>query len=404
MKNPREPFERSAHRLESLDSIRGLAALAVLFSHVADAVFIWPESWIKWSKFPLISIAFDGTAAVAMFFVLSGFVLARPYVSGAAAPIHLPVFYFRRFIRIWFPWFCAFAVTLACRCFLFRDYATQPLQDPRYWHAPVLLKDVLLQCVFFVHGKAQLLPQDWSLGVELIGSALIPLFVAIARRPRHLVWLSVLAVVSLVAVPRPDYFPAGGGYYVSFIIGILIARHQETLVAWMKDLTVSRRILILLAGFALYQVRRPLDHLGCNGLHLARTIWLSLSVGAGLIILSTLSSRRLASFLTTKPILWIGRISYSVYLLQIAVLLCLMPPAVALLNKLGFGPSPWIFPFCLVISFAATVVLATPFYKFVELPSIALGHYVSAKLKKKAALAAASAPVRLAPDRESGSS
>ncbi|MGH8024104.1 MAG: acyltransferase family protein [Limisphaerales bacterium] len=392
MNQSREPFERSAHRLECLDSIRGLAALAVLFSHVSNSVFVWPQDWIRWSKFPIINVAFDGTAAVAMFFVLSGFVLARPYVSGAGAALNVPIFYIRRVIRIWFPWFCAFAVSLACRALLFCDYGTHPPQDPRLWHVPVLLKDVLLQCAFLVHGRAEILPQDWTLGVELIGSALIPLFVALARRPVHLAWLLAFAVMAMICVPRDDYFPAGGAYYASFIIGVLIARHQVALIAWLKNLTVKRRLLILLAGVALYEARRPADHFGFNGMHLARTVWLLMSAGAGLIMLTTLSSRRLAALLTKKPILWIGRISYSVYLLQFVVLLCLLPAAIAMLNKLGFAASPWMFPFCLAIAFAATVGLSAPFYQFVELPGIALGHYISAKLKKRAAAAPAAIP------------
>ncbi|HEX3625643.1 MAG TPA: acyltransferase [Verrucomicrobiae bacterium] len=383
MKSPTAPFERSAHRLEFLDSIRGLAALAVLFSHVRNSIFVWPGNCVHWNKYPLINIAFDGPAAVAMFFVLSGFVLARPYVSGTAPPMNLPIFYTRRFIRIYFPWFCAFAFSLAFRCLVFRDYGTSPPQDPRLWHVPVVLKDVLLQCIYQLHGRAQLLPQDWSLGVELIGSALIPLLVMLAVRPLHAMWLSALALVSVVCVPQNVDFAGGGSYYVAFIIGVLIARHQATLVAWLKSLALSWRVLILAAGLALYGVARLFDHLGYNGMHLGRTRWLLMSIGAGVIMLTTLSSRRLASFLTIKPIVWIGKISYSVYLLQFVVLFCLLPPAMVMFNKLGFGPSPWMFLFCLVIAFAATVVLATVFYKIVELPSIALGHFVSAKLKKK---------------------
>jgi peptidoglycan/LPS O-acetylase OafA/YrhL len=390
MQNPREPFERSAHRLECLDSIRGLAALAVLFSHVGNSVFVWPRNWIEWTKYPLINFAFDGTAAVAIFFVLSGYVLARPYVSAPDARLNIPIFYIRRVIRIWFPWFCAFAVSLVCRGFLFRDYATHPGQDPRLWHEPVLLKDILLQCAYMVHGRAQLLPQDWSLSVELIGSGLIPLLVVLARRPLHLLWLMALALVLLVVVPQNEFFPGAGSYYVSFIVGVLIARHQIALVRWLKSSTLTRRGLFLAVGFALYGAGRPLDHFGYNGIHLGRTIWLLMSAGAGLIILTTLSSSRIAAFLTTKPILWIGRISYSVYLLQFVVLLCLLPAAIATLNKLGFAASPWMFVFCLFLAFAATVALATPFYKFVELPSIALGHYVSARLKRQTGPAAVS--------------
>jgi peptidoglycan/LPS O-acetylase OafA/YrhL len=66
-------------RLEWLDSIRGLAALVVLIGHIAGA-FHWPNSA---RQFLLL---FDGRVAVTMFFVLSGFILARPYIGAAADP------------------------------------------------------------------------------------------------------------------------------------------------------------------------------------------------------------------------------------------------------------------------------------------------------------------------------
>ena len=85
----------TTQRLEALDSIRGLAALAVLFGHTCGT-FVWPVSWVKWIRWPLFNMAFDGRSAVAMFFVLSGFVLSRPYVSSISPPLNVPVFYIRR--------------------------------------------------------------------------------------------------------------------------------------------------------------------------------------------------------------------------------------------------------------------------------------------------------------------
>jgi hypothetical protein len=72
-------------RIEFLDSIRGLAALFVLLSHTIGA-FAWPASFFAMARWPFISILFDGKAAVAMFFVLSGYVLAKPYVEIVPAP------------------------------------------------------------------------------------------------------------------------------------------------------------------------------------------------------------------------------------------------------------------------------------------------------------------------------
>lgn len=63
-----------SNRIESLDSIRGIAALAVLMGHTVGS-FAWP---LAWSKIPFINIFFEGYPAVIMFFVLSGFVLSRP--------------------------------------------------------------------------------------------------------------------------------------------------------------------------------------------------------------------------------------------------------------------------------------------------------------------------------------
>ncbi len=376
-----QPSEPSVQRIETLDSIRGLAALAVLFGH-AIGMFLWPAGWVQWTKYPLLNAAFfDGRSAVTMFFVLSGFVLARPYVSGPRAALNIPVFYIRRIIRIWLPWFCAFALSLICRLWLFHVYPTRPKDIFVFWQQPIRWQEILLQCGFLFHSlTARLVPQDWSLGVELIGSALIPLFVALARRPLHWLWLSLLALALYFVVPRDDLF-SSGCYYVSFILGVLLARHHERLIAWLKQLNFYCRSGLLLVGLALYEMRRAEDHFGFNGWTADRIAWVICSVGCVFIIAATLSSRRIGAFLTIRPVVWIGRVSYSIYLLQFIVLLCIMPPLFAWLNRMGFGPSPWMLPLDVFTALVLTLALAWPFYRVAELPSIDLGHWVSAKLK-----------------------
>lgn len=372
----------ATHRFKSLDSIRGLAALAVLFGHISG-MFIWPEKWIKWMKWPLLNMAFDGRSAVTMFFVLSGFVLAYPYVSGAGARLNVPLFYARRIIRIWLPWFCAFVLALICRCWLFQPFATHPPANCSYWQLPVRWQEVLLQCVFLFHnGPGQILPQDWSLGIELIGSALIPLLVILAWKPLHWLWLSLLAAVLFVIVPQESYFNSGS-FYTSFILGVLLARHHGALIAKMKQLKFHHRLFVLLAGVALYQARRIEDHFGYNEAMADQVAWVICSIGCVFIIAASLSSRRIDAFLITRPVLWVGHISYSIYLLQSMVIICFLPPLFAALNRLGFGASPWLLPFSWVCGLTLTLALAWPFYLLVEVPSVNLGRTLSSKSKNK---------------------
>ena len=114
-----------SQRLEYFDSIRGLAALAVLLSH--SLIFAWPTTVWAFIHAPFVSLAFNGKQAVVMFFVLSGYVLARPYVevkNQAARKIFLPAFYLRRFIRIWLPWFGIFCLSALAQVWWFREWPT----------------------------------------------------------------------------------------------------------------------------------------------------------------------------------------------------------------------------------------------------------------------------------------
>lgn len=64
-------------RFDQIDSIRGLAALSVVISHLSLVI---PNVYIvqKLKNTPL-HIFWAGHEAVILFFILSGFVLALPY-------------------------------------------------------------------------------------------------------------------------------------------------------------------------------------------------------------------------------------------------------------------------------------------------------------------------------------
>ena len=76
-------------RLPQLDAIRGLAAVLVLVYHVqyVTGVDLVPRP-----------IAAGGSSGVGIFFVLSGYLLFRPFLNGA---VDLRSYAVRRVLRIW---------------------------------------------------------------------------------------------------------------------------------------------------------------------------------------------------------------------------------------------------------------------------------------------------------------
>src|SRR5271169_1908187 len=96
-----------AGRIDKLDSIRGIAAMAVVFEHCCMAL---PSpaagSWLLYIRHSPLMLLADGDDAVVVFFVLSGLVLAPPFFAGERRR-YWP-FAIRRICRIWIP----FAVVL----------------------------------------------------------------------------------------------------------------------------------------------------------------------------------------------------------------------------------------------------------------------------------------------------
>ena len=367
-------------RIEFLDSVRGLAALFVLLSH-SSAAFEWPASFLALISLPFISILFDGKEAVAMFFVLSGYVLAKPYTDtggGDSRQIFLPTFYLRRFLRIWPPWFFVFVLSILAREFLFVQPATQPAVTAwfhGFWQIKLTAPDFFRQCAFMLHDSTrQLLNQDWSLGVELKGSALIPLLVVLARR-KYVVFMLPLAVLFLVCIGT-------GEYYVSFIIGVLLAQYGSIWSGQVSRLRKLGRVMFFLSGLLLYGSLELMLKIFHGRLFSYKYGWVMTAIGCALILISIFGSQSLQRVLNWKPVVFLGRISYSVYLLQFIIILCLLPPLVSLCNRSGIT-NPWLLCLLTILaSVAATIGGSAILYRFIESPVINFSHALTKEIQR----------------------
>jgi peptidoglycan/LPS O-acetylase OafA/YrhL len=355
-------------RLEWLDSIRGLAALVVLIGHIAGA-FAWPN----WARH--FFVLFDGRVAVTMFFVLSGFVLARPYIGEAADPPKRFLwvnFLTRRVTRIWLPWVAMFWISWLAREFLPRDFLTAPAMTGwarEFWTGPLNAMAILKQHFYSLHDPATLLmPQDWSLRMELQGSALIPIFVWLFRRNA---WLA-LALGVLIAIVRPT-----GYYMLTFAAGVLLAGYRNQIYRFFASKALPIQFGLLVVAFILIETRA----IAGPPKHTDRFVWNFGTLGCSLFLALALGSGQLQWLLSRKPLVFLGRISYSLYLIQFVVILSVLPPLMHSLNALGLVEPNVTLAIVMFAGIATTVAISSVLHRYIEQPCIDFGHWLGKFLR-----------------------
>jgi peptidoglycan/LPS O-acetylase OafA/YrhL len=107
--------------------------------------------------------------------------------------------------------------------------------------------------------------------------------------------------------------------------------------------------------------------------------WCLSGAGSALIMIAVINSNLLQRALQLPALIFLGRISYSVYLLHFAVLMTVAPWTLRSLNALGIVGESVTRGAGLAVTLAVTVLVSTVSYQFVERPSIRLGRAVHAR-------------------------
>lgn len=213
-------------RFPALDTLRFVGAVAVLTTHTA----FWAGSYTSHGAWGTVLARLD--VGVAIFFVLSGFLLSRPWIASAfqSKPRPRPGrYYWKRALRI----LPVYLVTAVIALSLI------PENDdlgPRDWAKTLLMADIYVD-----NGPPDGLTQMWSLATELAFYLVLPvlMLVGLGRvlSPRRLLVLIVFMwAVSLLwlgelsgHVPNAgdravnEWLPAFLGW---FAVGILLALIQ----------------------------------------------------------------------------------------------------------------------------------------------------------------------------------
>lgn len=369
-------------RYEELDSLRGLAALSVLFGHI---YLIFNETLLSKLLFEYGPLRFlvAGSEAVTLFFVLSGFVLALPFYStNSFGKFNYGTYAVRRFCRIYIPYIVSILIAYISRE-LFYSKQINGLTDwfNFNWSNSLNFNSIIDHVLLIKTFTSELNNVVWSLVHEMRISLVFPLIMFAIVRLNLIKGMGVGLGLSLGSVLYSFFTNAsflGTELYVSihysaiFIIGALLAKYREIIINKFIDFSNRNRIIILGTGIILFLYAHPsflLNILIPNLNPFYRTVidsWLT-AIGAGILIIISISSGYFSSLLKNKFVKYIGQISYSLYLSHIVVLFSF----VHILN--GLLPISVILFFVLV----GTLILSSIMYYAIERPAITLGKNIS---------------------------
>ncbi|MBB5233175.1 acyltransferase family protein [Deinococcus budaensis] len=316
-------------RFLSLDSLRGLAALTVMFGHYVNVLPAFYPPWQAGST-PLVHalsysplhLFWDGHAAVILFFVLSGFVLSLPFWQGRALPYG--TFMIRRVARIWGPYIVVMALALALSA-LIRPQGAPELSAwfNLPWHDRSL-KTIGEHALLIgpLTNDATLNPVIWSLRHELRMSLVFPLLMLPLLWGGR--WGGPALLVLLTGLSYYGFHDNTWDtlrYAYLFVLGALLARFAPRLPLEWEALEKWQRVAVGVAALALYTL--PWWWQGTVAPSANRSMlndW-AIALGAGLMMAVALGSPWAKRILHTAPLVWLGRISYSLYLWHAVVLL-----------------------------------------------------------------------------------
>ena len=322
------PVRLPPERLPFLDGLRGAAALYVLAHHCwfelfPDAMNHPPAGVTARLAAPL---AF-GHWAVGLFIVLSGFCLYRPVAAdgGRALAGGAADFYRRRARRILPPYFAALAVSLAL------IYAAVGTGNGCHWdvalapgHAGVSRRG-LLAAVFLVGdaiGSYQVNHAFWSVQVECKIYLLFPLLAWAARRAGPWAMAVTTGVLAFAAAVVGHRLQTTHGWTLDglsvqfvglFAAGMLaahVAARPPRLPGWAGPLTTA----VAAAGVA-----TATWHLGViRAMHVGQALdaGVAVAAAAGVVWLARNPRSWPTRTLACRPLVWVGTLSFSVYLLH----------------------------------------------------------------------------------------
>jgi len=353
---PRVSRSREPNRLHELDSLRALAAIGIIGWHYTGHFGASP---IPYLMAPFYRY---GMLLVDFFFVLSGFVLARVYWNDQRS-VTLANNVRDRIARM-YPLHVATLCAVAIMQWILVNHLASPpfiyLFNDNYHFALnlALLNRTGLESGFSFNGPS------WSISTEFIVNILFLAAIALPRKIARVALFGLFAV-SLAAILKNGLISNAvvlgidnDIFRTIFGFGCGVALYNMD-SRWLSQIGLKRGFadglaIAAVSGFLYYCAKGELT--GLRDLVIATMCFPALIIGA-------IYGRVVKWFLTLRPLVYLGTISYSIYLMHFPLQLAVHSASVVFNIQMPYGNVFFLAGFIL-----ATVGAASITYHLIEVP------------------------------------
>jgi len=359
--------------LQSIQGLRAIAALLVVFVHVT-IVFGYSKSF---GAMPLGGFWMWGSHGVDLFFVISGFIMGCVARDAFMHQRGAQQFLASRVIRIFLPYWPVLAAILVVHIALPQFWATRDLTA---W-------STIVRSALLLPGTDGVLPVAWTLEHEMTFYAI--LFLVLAHRA---VGVSVFIAWQVGSVVMGFFDPVRTFTMVpvdlEFSMGLLAAE------LFQRRATIPHPLATLVCGIVLFVVRGLWEtYIGAfNDVGFVSVA--TYGMASMMIVVGAVFAERMGLLRTPGALLALGNASYAIYLVHFQVIAVFA----GVLRKVGLNLPQWITP--LGIAVAAAAILAGYFYhSFIERPLLTFGRRLtmSRSVGRKSALGNVMPPSQLPP-------
>lgn len=384
-----------SNRFKELDSIRGIASFTVVLHHCLISFSIFYAAlyhneinniFVQVFTNSPFHIIWAGHEAVILFFVLSGFVLSLPYLNNSS--LSYRSYILKRFLRIYPPYLANVMISAILFLSLKHHFHTELSGFfNAMWARPFSLKEVISYLIMTGYDTNNLDTATWSLVHEMRISIFFPLIMLFILRfdwkKSFIFGLSssiFLSILFLEVTHRISnymlYFLltsiSDTFYYTGFfILGAILAKGRNAIQKVFLQKNIIAKLFILICGIIFYTFEWTIPGIGSLGQSTHTLIlfgerflidW-AIAFGVSIFLIFATNSHGFKTVLHNKLFEFLGKISYSLYLIHPIVL-------VTYVNLVkNFLPKETLIVFVPIIS----LITATILYKFIEKPSIQIG-------------------------------
>lgn len=377
----------------SLDGVRGLAAVTVIFSHLV--LWFYPylssgntkDSGVNDFTQALFNspftFIFKGTSAVMLFFIISGYVLSLTFARNGITVDKIQSSACKRYLRLGIPVAVSViicAILMSVHAFRAKEYGiTLPLSSA--YTGDLNLMEVIKQALYgsMLFGQGSFNYVLWTISIEFYGSMLVFALWALFGKNQNILRL-VCVLISWFTIASGTPFVWGLGL---FPIGVLLStfKFNPSHSAYNK----ASCFVMLAAGFYLlgfnpqsysYEAISSL-YSSMPDIDISWGFFIPI-VGAILTITSVIAFPRNLSLLRSVVPQLLGRISFSLYLLHSMILTIISTHMVK-----AFGVGVYAFASSLVLTMLITIPLSFIFYKLVDVKATYLSSLFAKRTLEK---------------------